>query len=82
LAFPTRTRISRFPAAVCTSRNSAVCHGIPRKEDALESGDIVNVDVTTELAGFHGDTSATFAIGEVTAEARRVVDVAARCRDA
>jgi methionyl aminopeptidase len=71
-----------FPAAVCTSRNSVVCHGIPHEAEVLQPGDIVNVDVTTELGGFHGDTSATFVIGEGSAEARHVVDVASRCRDA
>jgi methionyl aminopeptidase len=71
-----------FPAAVCTSRNSVVCHGIPRRDEILRPGDIVNVDVTTELGGFHGDTSATFTIGEASREARHVVDVAQRCRDA
>ncbi len=70
-----------FPAAVCTSRNHVVCHGIPRPDERLAPGDIVNVDVTTNLHGFHGDTSATFLIGEVSAEARHVVDVARRCRD-
>jgi methionyl aminopeptidase len=48
----------------------------------LEPGDIVNVDVTTNLDGYHGDTSATFVIGEASAEARKLVDVARRCRDA
>jgi methionyl aminopeptidase len=74
-----------FPAAVCTSINAVVCHGIPSEKDVLEPGDIVNVDVTTEIDGFHGDTSATFIVGgpEVaTAEARHIVDVARRCRDA
>src|SRR5262249_27514511 len=71
-----------FPAAVCTSRNDVVCHGIPRAEDVLRDGDIVNVDVTTMLDGYHGDTSATFLIGAPSAEARHVVDVAERCRDA
>jgi methionyl aminopeptidase len=67
---------------VCTSRNSVVCHGIPSAREILESGDIVNVDVTTELDGYHGDTSATFVIGEASADALRLVDVARRCRDA
>ncbi len=74
-----------FPAAVCTSRNEVVCHGIPNAQEILLPGDIVNVDVTTELDGFHGDTSATFVLGGVaaaSAEARHVVDVARRCRDA
>jgi methionyl aminopeptidase len=71
-----------FPAAVCTSRNEVVCHGIPSPRIMLEPGDIVNVDVTTNLDGYHGDTSATFVIGEASAEARKLVDVARRCRDA
>lgn len=74
-----------FPAAVCTSINEVVCHGIPNEGDVLEPGDIVNVDVTTEIDGFHGDTSATFIVGGVeaaTPDARHVVDVARRARDA
>lgn len=71
-----------FPAAVCTSKNAVVCHGIPSAGVVLEPSDIVNVDVTTELDGFHGDTSATFFVGEPSPEARHVVDVARRCRDA
>jgi methionyl aminopeptidase len=71
-----------FPAAVCTSRNDVVCHGIPRRDEELQSGDIINVDVTTKFGGFHGDTSATFVIGEASKSARHVVDVARACRDA
>jgi methionyl aminopeptidase len=79
---PSQLGYKGFPAAVCTSRNNVVCHGIPRRSELLEPGDIINVDVTTCLDGFHGDTSATFAIGEASSEARHVVDVARRCRDA
>jgi methionyl aminopeptidase len=79
---PSQLGYHGFPAGVCTSRNAVVCHGIPRREEVLRRGDIVNVDVTTMLDGFHGDTSATFIIGEASAEARHVVDVARRCRDA
>src|SRR5699024_6205043 len=57
-----------FPAAVCTSRNQVVCHGTPRPDERLEPGDIVNVDVTTKIDGFHGDTSATFLIGDPSEE--------------
>jgi methionyl aminopeptidase len=71
-----------FPAAVCTSVNHVVCHGVPSARVVLALGDIVNVDVTTELEGFHGDTSATFVVGEGSADAKHVVDVARRCRDA
>ena len=67
---------------MCTSRNDVVCHGVPRRDDVLEPGDIVNVDVTTNLDGFHGDTSATFVIGAASDEARHVASVALRCRDA
>jgi methionyl aminopeptidase len=79
---PSQLGYHGFPAAVCTSRNQVVCHGIPRPDVILEAGDIVNVDVTTDLDGWHGDTSATFLVGEVDAERRRLVDVARRCRDA
>jgi methionyl aminopeptidase len=79
---PSQLGFEGFPASVCTSRNSVVCHGIPSTRERLASGDIVNVDVTTELGGFHGDTSATFFIGEPSAEARHVVETARRCRDA
>jgi methionyl aminopeptidase len=79
---PSQLGYKGFPAAVCTSKNQVVCHGIPRRDDVLRPGDIVNVDVTTDLGGFHGDTSATFVVGETSPEARHVVDVARRCRDA
>ena len=81
-ARPSQLGYRGFPAAVCTSRNAVVCHGVPRDDELLGDGDIVNVDVTSELDGFHGDTSETFVIGAASAEARHVVDVARRCRDA
>jgi methionyl aminopeptidase len=79
---PSQLGYQGFPAAVCTSRNHVVCHGIPSRKERLAEGDIVNVDVTTGIGGFHGDTSATFVIGEASAEARRLVAVARACRDA
>lgn len=79
---PSQLGYMGFPAAVCTSRNDVVCHGIPSRRELLRDGDIINVDVTTCLDDFHGDTSATFLIGDVSADARRLVDVARRCRDA
>jgi methionyl aminopeptidase len=79
---PSQLGYDGFPAAVCTSRNQVVCHGVPREDEVLQLGDIINVDVTTNLVSFHGDTSATFLIGEVSGEAGHVVDVARRCRDA
>ncbi len=76
---PSQLGYKGFPAAVCVSRNEVVCHGIPRADVRLRGGDIVNVDVTTELDGFHGDTSVTFALPGASAEALHVVDVARRC---
>ena len=70
---PSQLGYHGFPASVCTSRNAVVCHGVPRADEVLQDGDIVNVDVTTELGGYHGDTSATFFIGEPSTEARRLV---------
>ena len=72
-AKPSQLGYHGFPATVCTSRNEVVCHGIPRDDELLEPGDIINVDITSELNGWHGDTSATFFIGEPTAEAKHLV---------
>jgi methionyl aminopeptidase len=71
-----------FPAAVCVSRNDIVCHGVPSAHVRLAEGDIVNIDVTTELDGYHGDTSATFVIGEAAPHARALVELARGARDA
>ncbi len=79
---PSQLGYKGFPAAVCTSRNHVVCHGIPSPRERLEPGDIINIDVTTDVDGYHGDTSAMFTIGEVSPEASRLVDIARRCRDA
>ena len=63
-----------FPGHCCTSVNDVVCHGIPDEERPLRDGDIVNVDVTPILDGFHGDSSRTFVIGEgASPKARRLV---------
>jgi methionyl aminopeptidase len=78
-ATPSPLNYKGFPRSVCTSINNVVCHGIPSKKDILKSGDIINVDVTTYYPkenGFHGDTSATFYIGNVSDEAKLVVETA------
>ena len=61
-----------FPKSCCTSVNHIVCHGIP-SEKVLKEGDIVNVDVTALKDGWHGDTSKTFEIGEVSVKAKKLV---------
>ncbi len=79
---PSQLGFHGFPRAVCTSRNHVVCHGVPSPKEILSEGDIINVDVTTEVDGFHGDTSKTVFIGKVSEQALHVVRVAERCRDA
>jgi methionyl aminopeptidase len=66
-----------FPKSVCISINNVVCHGIPSPREVLKDGDIVNVDLTTIVEGFHGDSSETFKIGAVVPEASRLVGVTA-----
>jgi methionyl aminopeptidase len=77
-ALPSQLGYKGFPAAVCTSRNEVICHGIPNPAHVLVPGDIVNVDVTSNIDGYHGDTSATFQIGEISEQARLVTEVCQR----
>jgi methionyl aminopeptidase len=64
-----------YPKATCISVNEVVCHGIPHAETVLREGDILNIDVTVILAGFHGDTSRMYGVGEVAPAARKLVRV-------
>jgi methionyl aminopeptidase len=64
-----------FPKSICTSVNHVVCHGIPNERKALRDGDIINIDVTVILDGWHGDTSRMFFIGKPGVKARRLVEV-------
>ncbi len=68
-----------FPKSVCTSINEVVCHGIPDDERILQEGDILNVDVTSIVDGYYGDASRMFLIGEVSEEARKLVEVTKQC---
>lgn len=70
-----------FPKSVCTSVNNVVCHGIPSKKVVLKEGDIVNVDCTTEVNGYFGDSSRMFEIGKVSDDAHKLVTVAKECLD-
>jgi methionyl aminopeptidase len=72
-AYPSTLGYRGFTKSVCTSVNEVACHGIPDSRPLVE-GDIVNIDVTAYLGGFHGDTSATFCVGEVDPELRALVD--------
>jgi len=77
-AYPSPLNYRGFPKSVCTSVNEVICHGIP-DDRALRDGDIVNIDVTVFLDGVHGDTNATFAVGQVDPETRHLVDVTREC---
>ena len=63
-----------FPTSICTSINHVVCHGIPG-DRRLADGDIINIDVTVILDGWHGDTSRMFPVGDVGVKARKLIDV-------
>jgi methionyl aminopeptidase len=68
-----------FPKSICTSINEVVCHGIPNARQILQDGDIINIDVTPTLDGYHGDTSRMFFVGEPSPLARRLVEVTEEC---
>ncbi|MCI7211698.1 MAG: methionyl aminopeptidase [Ruminococcus bromii] len=68
-----------FPKSVCTSINNEVCHGIPSKDIILKDGDIVNVDVSTNLNGYYSDSSRMFCIGNVSEENKALVKAAKDC---
>lgn len=78
-AYPSPLNYHGFPKSVCTSLNEVICHGIPSKKDVLKDGDILNIDVTTYLNKFHGDTNKTFLVGNVSDEVRKLVDVTYQC---
>jgi methionyl aminopeptidase len=74
-AIPAPLNYKGFPKSICTSPNEVICHGIPSEQVVLKEGDIVNIDVTTILDGFHGDTSDMFLVGEVDDDAKKLVEV-------
>jgi methionyl aminopeptidase len=74
-AIPAPLNYKGFPNSLCVSVNDVVCHGIPNKR-AFKNGDIVNLDVTPILNGYHGDTNATFIVGDVAPEVKQLVNTA------
>lgn len=73
-AIPAPLNYRGFPKSICTSVNHVVCHGIPGPK-ALKDGDIVNIDVTLIVDGWHGDTSRMFAVGDISRRAERLIEV-------
>ena len=63
-----------FPKSCCTSTNHVICHGIPSKK-YLSDGDILNIDVTAIVNGWHGDTSRMFSVGEISVKAKNLINV-------
>lgn len=64
-----------FPASACISVNNEVIHGIPSKKKILKEGDIVSIDLGAKVDGYNGDNAATFAVGKISEEAQRLIDV-------
>ena len=80
-AIPACLNYEGYPKSVCTSINEVVCHGIPKEEDVLEEGDIINVDVSTIYNGYFSDSSRMFCIGQVSEEKKRLVEVTKQSLD-
>ncbi|MGL5870625.1 methionyl aminopeptidase, partial [Clostridium chrysemydis] len=78
-AIPAPLNYGGFPKSLCTSINEEVCHGIPDSKIKLKSGDIINTDVSTILNGYFSDASRMFMIGEVSEEAKKLVEVSREC---
>ena len=75
-AIPATKGYNGFPASSCISPNEIVCHGIPSEKTILREGDIINIDVTTILNGYFGDTSRMYQVGEISPLATKLVDAA------
>ena len=78
-AVPAPLNYRGFPKSICTSINHVVCHGIPSDEKRLIEGDVMNIDVTVILEGWHGDTSRMFFIGQPSVKAKRLVEATYDC---
>lgn len=74
-AKPSFLHYQGFPKSICTSVNDVVVHGIPDKNTVLSEGDIISVDVGAYYNGYHGDAARTFAVGKISADAQRLIDV-------
>lgn len=80
-AIPATLGYAGYPKSSCISLNEVVCHGIPSEETILKDGDILNIDVTTILDGYFGDTSKMYTVGEVSPKALELIEVTKHCLD-
>ncbi len=78
-ATPATLNYNGYPKSSCISPNNVICHGIPSKKIILNEGDIINIDVTTILDGYFGDTSRMYAVGEISADAQKLLDSTKHC---
>jgi methionyl aminopeptidase len=76
--YPSPLNYNGFPKSICTSVNEVICHGIPDTRE-LQDGDIVNLDVSVYVDGYHSDLNETFLVGNVDADAIRVVETSYNC---
>ncbi len=74
-AVPNFKNYNGYPATACISINNEVIHGIPSKKRVIKQGDIVSIDLGAAFEGYHGDNAATFAAGDISEEAKRLLDV-------
>lgn len=72
---PSCLNFEGFPKSICISVNNVVCHGIPSAKEKLKEGDILNIDITTDLNGYFADASRMYIVGETSPEAKRLVEV-------
>lgn len=78
-AIPATLGYNGYPKSSCISLNEVVCHGIPSPKTILKNGDILNIDVTTILNGYYGDTSKMYTVGQVSEAASELIEVAEHC---
>lgn len=78
-AIPAPLNYKGFPKSICTSVNHVVCHGIPNEGKVLQSGDIINIDVTVILEGWYGDASRMFCVGKPSILAQKLINVTYEC---
>jgi len=78
-AIPATLNYSGYPKSSCISLNEVVCHGIPSPDNIIKNGDILNIDVTTILNGYYGDTSKMYMVGNVSDKAEKLVEATRHC---
>ncbi|EIM87833.1 methionine aminopeptidase [Stereum hirsutum FP-91666 SS1] len=79
-AYPSPLNYRDFPKSVCTSLNEVICHGIPDQRK-LQEGDIINIDVSLYYDGFHGDVNATYPVGRIDDESKKLIRTTRECLD-